>query len=492
MQEKYNLRKVDKVNLITVLCLVSIICVQVVIAEGFKEAMEPIIGGGSIILVMLVSYFLPINNYLRGQIYAGLAAIVITGLIFTDGYNINKHYMMIITIAMVTLYFKKEMILIHGILFNVCYILLYLFVPENLLSTDTGLKSIITVITVIDGMLILLYFLTKWGNDLVKISVAKEEEATKLLNQLSGTFQTVGEGTTSLDNNIEVINSQVTGIKQASQGILESVQQIAAAIQEEASSVNLINETMNDSLQGVNHTVIISRGVMDKSNDISIKVEDGWKKIKKITKRMGIVHSAISVTAGTVNELKVSLDRITNLLDGIKDIAGQTNLLALNASIESARAGEHGKGFAVVADQIRKLSEQSKEIVADITKLTESILSQSEEASIKSIEGEKAATDGLTYINEIADYFDEIKESYHLTNNELQKSLAEIETTAKNFIEIQGQITNVASISEENSAATEEILSYIEDENSQISSMNDTVNQIHDLSGNLKEMLQSY
>ena len=39
----------------------------------------------------------------------------------------------------------------------------------------------------------------------------------------------------------------------------------------------------------------------------------------------------------------------------------------MNASIESVRAGEHGRGFALVAEEVRALSEQSAQAVADIT-----------------------------------------------------------------------------------------------------------------------------
>lgn len=68
--------------------------------------------------------------------------------------------------------------------------------------------------------------------------------------------------------------------------------------------------------------------------------------------------------------------------------------------------------------------------------------------------------------------------------------MKDIEVAANNFIEVQEQITNVASISEENSASTEEILSIIEDENTQISRMNSSVEEIHDLSKKLQRMIQ--
>ena len=108
-----------------------------------------------------------------------------------------------------------------------------------------------------------------------------------------------------------------------------------------------------------------------------------------------------------------------------------------------------------------------------------------------SAEGERAATDGMKTINEIATYFEEIRKSNKETNDELIRSMKVIEDAAGNFIVAQEQITNVASISEENSAATQEILSIIEDENTQISNINDSVFEVNSLSKRLKEMLNN-
>ncbi len=489
-QSGYDVKRVHKVNFIATIVIVSILLVQILIAKGMGEGVRAIIATAITIFLCVINYFVPINERLRSLLFATLNLVAAFGLMYFFGYTLNKHYLIFTTIAMITLYFRKELIVIFAIFVNSGYLLMYLFRPQNLLSDNIALKEFVTVITLINGIMVLLFFLTKWGNELVEQADKKEEESKKLLNQLESTFQTIEEGARSLNNNLGVVDTQLKGINEASLGIVDSVQQMATAIQEEAASVYRINESMTQSLQVVNRTIEISNGVVDKSGAMSKKVEDGWNKVNDVAVNMSTVSTAIGTTANTVNDLQTSLKEIIILLNNIKTIAAQTNLLALNASIESARAGEQGKGFAVVAENIRGLSEQSRKIADNISEVTTVILEKSENAARVSKEGEKATKEGMDIIREVACFFTDMKESYQKTNDELSRSMREIEIAAKNFIEVQEQITNVASISEENSASTQEILSIIEDESSQISQINSSVSQVYDLSQRLKDMVK--
>ena len=76
-----------------------------------------------------------------------------------------------------------------------------------------------------------------------------------------------------------------------------------------------------------------------------------------------MVGDKVIAARDRMSELDARARRIEEVTSLVGEIAAQTDLLALNAAIEAARAGEHGKGFAVVAEEVRRLSDRTKDSV---------------------------------------------------------------------------------------------------------------------------------
>ena len=488
-QDTYNTQRVHKVNLFLMIAIVLLLVVPIVSSRGVEDTVSIIIAGVLVIVLSVANYFLPFPPYVKGLIFALLPLVVATAMFYLDGFALNKHYIILLSIAMVTLYFKEGLILIFIGVVNLAFIVTYLSKSEELLGIDSDFKGFITVLALINGIMVALYLLTKWGRELIDESYRKEMEAQRLTERLQATMHMVEENTNTLDENIDHLNTNITTIYDSSHQINHSVEEMAAGIQEEASSISSISESMGDSVESANRSISISQDIVTKSEAMNENVQEGWQKINQLNNHMSTVNTAISTTAVTVNDLQASLETVNSLLQGIKDIADQTNLLALNAAIESARAGEHGRGFAIVADEVRRLAEQSANITVDIEKVTTELFDKSRNARDRSLKGESAIKEEEKIVEEISSYFAEIRDSFQYTNEELATGMEEIQSSTSNFKDIQAQIESVANISEENASATEEIVATIESEHELIANINEAIEEITKLSGELNRIV---
>ena len=84
-------------------------------------------------------------------------------------------------------------------------------------------------------------------------------------------------------------------------------------------------------------------------------------------------HANSRHVAESINTLSTHTDRITEILELIKDIANKSELLALNAALEGTKVGESGRGVSLVASQMQGLAESVMASVRDIKGLTEDI-----------------------------------------------------------------------------------------------------------------------
>jgi len=78
------------------------------------------------------------------------------------------------------------------------------------------------------------------------------------------------------------------------------------------------------------------------------------------------LESTGEINAGQEGSSVVA-EKLSMLVESVKEISEQANLLSLNASIEAARSGSQGKGFAILADEMGKLAENSVATARDIS-----------------------------------------------------------------------------------------------------------------------------
>ncbi|MDE7416673.1 MAG: chemotaxis protein [Lachnospiraceae bacterium] len=233
------------------------------------------------------------------------------------------------------------------------------------------------------------------------------------------------------------------------ENIAGSTESTAEAIQEEAAICGEILAQTDAAGEATESMIAASKRV-------NTTVDSGAFSVQELGRQADNVSNSSKVVEEVITVLTSKVQQVSSFVDTILSISSQTNLLALNASIEAARAGEAGRGFSVVAEEIRLLSEDTKEASNNITNIIQELNTDTKLAneSIETAVSSVARQNEL--IQQTKEKFDEVSKEVELLSNNIDEVKECMEQTRKLSNSIYDNISQLSAASEEVAASSSE------------------------------------
>lgn len=318
---------------------------------------------------------------------------------------------------------------------------------QNKMTSCIGL-ILVTVIT---------FFIRKSFRNIIRQLDEKMTESELFIVKQQDVMDKMKAVASSLLVSVKELKKSTVEFKVISDESALAVDEIAQGAQSQVNDLRSGVEAINDLEVSIDEVLLTVKQVLEKlleHEERNIESVSIVSDLRRISENSDELNNGIeALIKNMTNEFTAIIEAINN----INNIAGQTNLLALNASIESARAGEAGKGFAVVADEIRKLAEQTSASAHSINSIIEGVNSQITNANniLKSMNTQAVESSGI--ISDTSEGLKSTVDFFRTTTKDLEEILNLSHKMESDKENTKVVIDRIASISEEFSAATEEV-----------------------------------
>lgn len=184
---------------------------------------------------------------------------------------------------------------------------------------------------------------------------SRHDEIGKTAAAFNRLMRKFSETLSSVNSSALSVSTGSTQIAAGNEDLSSRTEEQAASLEQTSASMAALSETVKNNSLSADEASALANA----ANKLS--AENG-----------GSVKAMLT----TMEDIRTSSGKISEITGLIEGIAFQTNILALNAAVEAARAGEHGRGFAVVASEVRNLAQRSSSAAREIKDLISTSVQQ--------------------------------------------------------------------------------------------------------------------
>jgi methyl-accepting chemotaxis protein len=338
------------------------------------------------------------------------------------------------------------------------------------------------------------------SGDLISRAQVYENDAigyvSKVYNEMIGNLSALVKGISEADSELskgsEILGHAAEHTSNGSAEISTTIQEIASGASSQAENVSEALGNMVVLAKKIDDIEHQTRRIRDLSKETEKASNDGLDMMKKFIQSSETTKNASNQVNIKAKELDNLAQNIGNIVSSIESITEQTNLLALNAAIEAARAGDAGKGFAVVAEEVRKLAEQSKLALSEISETVSKVQMQTADTikimsdSQKSIE----LSDDIAKQTQIS--FQEIANKIQDVKDRIGRAFDASEAAKNEKDSVSSKLEDVAAVSEQTAAAAQEVSASAQEQNAAAEELKNMVEKLREVESDLAKKIEVF